>query len=231
MCQPCDKLATCPGFTSPSPSLSWDWLQHPRGPAKDKRLRIINEWKSHTTLNRQSCCCLLCVFQLVSAPLWRKYHSCSFKGLQRKTVSVTAEGEVCNAVSAARWVSHCTKVKCEMKRSQVFWWRILQQDTQQQEQQQQCGKHVKTETAVPCYKYNKSLTDATAACCARTHTHTMHINTRTHKGTCTAVFLLTRHISQAACTAECTALHTHTVTYKCPKHTSVCQLLLVWIKN
>ena len=38
-----------------------------------------------------------------------------------------------------------------------------------EQQQQQCSKHVKTETAIPCYKYNKSLTEAAAACCSHTH--------------------------------------------------------------
>lgn len=85
--------------------------------------------------------------------------------------------EKCNTVSAAWWFSHCTKVKCEMKRSQVFRWQRKQRNMQQQ-QQQQCGKHVKTEAAAPCYKYNKSLTEATAACCTHT-TAQMHTNIHT----------------------------------------------------
>ncbi len=27
--QPCDELATCPGYTLPVPSVSWDWFQLP----------------------------------------------------------------------------------------------------------------------------------------------------------------------------------------------------------
>lgn len=87
-------------------------------------------------------------------------------------MAVSTQWEVCHSVGAAWWFSHCTKVKCERKRSQVFWWLSEQRNMQQQ----QCGRHVKTETAIPCYKFNKSLTEATAACCSHRHTH-MNIHT------------------------------------------------------
>lgn len=42
MCQPCDELATCPGCTQPSPSVSWDLLISPCGPEKDKGFLITD---------------------------------------------------------------------------------------------------------------------------------------------------------------------------------------------
>ncbi len=36
----------------PSPSVSWDWLQPPRYPAKNKQLQIMNEWMNERT-NKQ----------------------------------------------------------------------------------------------------------------------------------------------------------------------------------
>ncbi len=43
ICQACDKLVTCPGCTPPSPNVSWDRLQPPHNPAKDKWSLRINE--------------------------------------------------------------------------------------------------------------------------------------------------------------------------------------------
>ncbi len=44
ICQPCDELAIHPGFTSPSPAVTCDWLLLPHHNTKDKQLEIMDGW-------------------------------------------------------------------------------------------------------------------------------------------------------------------------------------------
>ncbi len=40
----CDELATCLGWTPPSPNVNWDWLQPDVTLQKEEQLQKMSEW-------------------------------------------------------------------------------------------------------------------------------------------------------------------------------------------
>ncbi len=54
ICQPCEELVSCPGWTSPSLSVSWEWLLSVNCKKRIKR-KIAAAWKNAACLSPTIC--------------------------------------------------------------------------------------------------------------------------------------------------------------------------------